>query len=182
MTYSDHMNVSCFWKRNGGVTMELRFRPRIGVMGPAICSSEIYELARRVGFLIAQQGAILISGGRSGVMEASARGAKEAGGITVGILPGDSAAEANPYIDIPIVTDLGNARNVVNVLTSQAIIAIHGSHGTLSEIALAMKCHVPVVGLETWSLTPPEGEMPPITLSHSPEEAVTTALRLASSA
>lgn len=111
-------------------------------------------------------------------MEASARGAKEAGGITIGILPGESAMEANPYIDIPIVTGMGNARNVINVLTSQAIIAVHGSHGTLSEIALAMKCQIPVVGLGTWDLTPPGGEPFPIARAHSAEEAVACAFNL----
>jgi uncharacterized protein (TIGR00725 family) len=158
--------------------MELRFRPRIGVVGPAICPTDVYDLAREVGFLIGRKGALLICGGRTGVMEASAKGAAEAGGITVGILPGDSAAEANPYIDIPIVTDLGNARNIINVLTSQAIIAIHGSYGTLSEIALALKCRVPVVGLRTWGLASPGGEPLPITLAHSAEEAVIAALNL----
>ena len=111
-------------------------------------------------------------------MEASARGAREAGGLTIGILPGVSASGANPYIDIPIVTDLGNGRNIINVLTSQAIIAIHGSYGTLSEIALAMKCRVPVIGLGTWDLVAPGGEPSPITLAHSAEEAVTAALKL----
>jgi uncharacterized protein (TIGR00725 family) len=111
-------------------------------------------------------------------MEASARGAREAGGITIGILPGSSASEANPYIDIPIVTDLGNARNAINVLTSQVIIAIHGSYGTLSEIALALKCHIPVVGLGTWDLTHPAGEELPITYALTAEEAVTAALSL----
>ena len=159
--------------------MGARLGPRIGVMGDSSCSPEVYELARKVGFLIGTKGAILISGGMGGVMEASARGAREAGGTTIGILPGSSATEANRYIDIPIVTDLGNARNIVNILTSQAIIAIHGSYGTLSEIALAMKCRVPVIGLRTWHLTPPEGEATPMILAHSPEEAVETALKLA---
>jgi uncharacterized protein (TIGR00725 family) len=113
-------------------------------------------------------------------MEASAKGAKEAGGITVGILPGSSADEANSFIDIPIVTDLGNARNVINILSSQAIIAIHGSYGTLSEIALAMKCNIPVVGLRTWSLVPPDGAHLPITYCRSAEEAVNAALSLIS--
>jgi uncharacterized protein (TIGR00725 family) len=158
--------------------MELRHSPRIGVMGPSICSPETYNLAREVGFRIARSGAILICGGRSGVMEASARGAKEANGIAVGILPGDSASEANPYIDIPIITGLGNARNVINVLTSQAIIAIDGSSGTLSEIALALKCHIPVVGLKTWRLIPPEGDPPQITMVNSAEEAVSAAITL----
>jgi len=158
--------------------MDLRLKPRIGVMGPALCLPEVYNLAREVGFLIGRKGAILICGGRTGVMEASARGAREAGGITIGILPGASANEANPYIDIPIVTDLGNARNAINVLTSQVIIAIHGSFGTLSEIALALKCHTPVVGLGTWDLTPPGGEELPIVYTRTPEEAVAAALNL----
>jgi uncharacterized protein (TIGR00725 family) len=158
--------------------MDLRLKPRIGVMGPALCLPEVYNLAREVGFLIGRKGAILICGGKTGVMEASARGAREAGGITVGILPGASASEANPYIDIPIVTDLGNARNAINVLTSQVIIAIHGSYGTLSEIALALKCHTPVVGLDTWDLTPPSGEELPITYTRTAEEAVAVALNL----
>jgi uncharacterized protein (TIGR00725 family) len=158
--------------------MELRLKPRIGVMGPALCLPNVCELAREVGYLIGKKGAILVCGGKGGVMEASAKGAKEAGGITIGILPGASASEANPYIDIPIVTDLGNARNAINVLTSQAIIAIHGSYGTLSEIALALKCHTPVVGLDTWDLTPPGGVALPITYARTAEEAVTAALGL----
>jgi uncharacterized protein (TIGR00725 family) len=161
--------------------MEFRSRPRIGVMGPGSCSPEVYELARQVGFLLAEKGAILISGGMGGAMEAAAKGAKEAGGITIGILPGNDEAEANPYIDIPIVTDLGNARNVINVLTSQAIVAVHGAHGTLSEIALAMKCRIPVVGLKTWDLVSPEGGASRIARAESAEEAVETALKLASS-
>jgi uncharacterized protein (TIGR00725 family) len=147
-------------------------------MGSASCPPEIYELAREVGFLIGQKGAILICGGRSGVMEASAKGAKEAGGMTVGILPGRGAADANPYIDIPIITDLGNARNVINVLSSHAIIAVHGSSGTLSEIALALKCRIPVIGLKTWAMTSPDGTSPAITVADTPEEAVEAAFNL----
>ncbi len=161
--------------------MRLRFGPRIGVMGPAACSPQVYSLAREVGFLIGQKGAILICGGMGGVMEASARGAREGGGIAVGILPGDNAAEANSFIDIPIVTGMGNARNIINVLTSQAVIAIHGSYGTLSEIALALKCRIPVVGLETWDLVSPGREPLPITLAYNAEDAVVAALSLASS-
>jgi hypothetical protein len=113
-------------------------------------------------------------------MEASAKGAQEGGGIAVGILPGESVAEANPYIDIPILTGMGNARNNINVLSSQAIIAIDGSYGTLSEIALALKCGTPVVGLGTWNLTPPGGGAIPITQAQTPEEAVNAALALIS--
>ena len=111
-------------------------------------------------------------------MEAAAKGAKEGGGITVGILPGDSASGANPYIDIPIVTGLGNGRNIINVLTSQAIIAIYGSYGTLSEIALAMKCRIPVVGLKTWWLSAPGGKPCPVIITSDAEEAVAAALKL----
>jgi uncharacterized protein (TIGR00725 family) len=158
--------------------LELKVHPRIGVMGPSQCSARGSQLAREVGLLIARAGGILICGGGCGVMEAAAAGAKEAGGITVGILPGSSAVEANPYIDIPIVTGMGNARNVINVLTSQAIIAIQGAYGTLSEIALALKCGTPVVALETWQVIPPEGgAVPEIIPARTPEEAVSSALR-----
>jgi uncharacterized protein (TIGR00725 family) len=157
--------------------LELKVHPRIGVMGPSQCSARGSQLAREVGLLIARAGGILICGGGWGVMEAAAAGAKEAGGITVGILPGSSAVEANPYIDIPIVTGMGNARNVINVLTSQAIIAIQGAYGTLSEIALALKCGTPVVALETWQVIPPEdGAAPEIIPARTPEEAVSSAL------
>ncbi len=158
--------------------MDLRERPRIGVMGPSACSPSIWNLARDVGLAVARAGGILICGGGGGVMEAAAKGAKEAGGITVGILPGDQAAQANPHIDIPVVTGLGNARNVINVLTSQVIIAVHGAYGTLSEIALALKCGTPVIGLETWKVAPPPGgSSPPIQNASSAEEAVAMALR-----
>jgi len=112
-------------------------------------------------------------------MEAAACGAKEAGGLTVGILPGARASEANPYIDIPIVTDMGNARNVINVLTSQVVIAIHGGYGTLSEIALALKCGTPVVAIGSWGLAPPEGIAPAeVAVAGSPAEAVALAIKL----
>ena len=158
--------------------METHKSPLIGVMGPGSCSPALYDLARKVGYLIAQNKATLVCGGRGGVMEASARGAKEGGGVTVGILPGDSALEANPYIDIPIVTGLGIARNAVNVLTSQSIIAIGGAYGTLSEIALALKCGTPVVGLGTWDAVSSAGAKLPITVAHGAEDAVQAALAL----
>jgi uncharacterized protein (TIGR00725 family) len=157
--------------------MDLRNRPRIGVMGPSACGPHPMRLATEVGRLIARNGGILICGGRGGVMEAAACGAKEEGGITVGILPGSSSSAANPYVDIPVVTGMGDARNCINVLTSQAIIAIHGSYGTLSEIALALKCGTPVVALETWSLIPPGPAPPPeIIIAGTPQNAVEAAL------
>ncbi len=157
--------------------MQWRGRPRIGVIGSSSCPPQVQERAHAVGCLIARAGAILICGGRGGVMEAAARGAKEAGGMTIGILPGDTDAEANPYIDIPIVTGMGMARNAVNVLSSQAIIAVAGAYGTLSEIALAGVSGVPVIGLGTWSLKDPEQQTPSaLLLASTPEEAVQMAL------
>lgn len=157
--------------------MDLRNKPRLGVLGSSTCSQRITDLSAEVGRQIGRAGAILVCGGRGGVMAAAARGAKETGGITIGILPGDSDSEANPYIDIPVVTGMGQARNVINVLTSQAVIAVAGAYGTLSEIALARVAGIPVIGLETWSLRDPEGRAPPgMTIATSPEEAVRLAL------
>lgn len=157
----------------------LRQRLRIGVMGPGTCDSETALLAREVGREVARAGAILICGGRGGVMEESARGAKSAGGVTVGILPGPDTNDANPWIDIPVATDLGNARNVVNVLSSDAIVAVRGGAGTLSEIALALKVGTPVVGLDTWEMVPPPGQSRPAVHSESTAAAaVKTALKL----
>jgi uncharacterized protein (TIGR00725 family) len=127
-------------------------RIQIGVLGASSCGPEIEQAAYEVGKEIARQGAILLCGGLGGVMEAAARGAKDAGGLTVGILPGASASEANPYIDLRIVTDMGHARNVVLVRSADAVIAVSGGYGTLSEIAIARKIGVPCIGLHTWDL------------------------------
>jgi len=120
----------------------------IAVIGGGHCSTEIYELAREVGEEIAKAGAILICGGLFGVMEAACRGAKEAGGTTIGILPGKIKNEANAFVDIPIVTGFNEARNVIIVRSADAVIAIDGEYGTLAEIALALKFGKPVVGLK----------------------------------
>ena len=128
-------------------------KPRIGVLGGSIADRETERLAEEVGREIARRGAILICGGRTGVMEAACRGAQSLGGLTVGILPGDSALEANPYVDVPIVTGLGIARNVIVVRSSQAVIAIDGRYGTLSEIAFALQLGIPVIGLKSWTVS-----------------------------
>lgn len=159
--------------------MRLRECRRIGVMGPAVCDAHVAAQAREVGERIARAGAILICGGRGGAMEAAAEGAHNAGGVTVGILPGTDLRDANPYIDIPIVTGIGDARNTINILTSEAVIAIHGGYGTLSEIALALKSRRPVVALGSWSIVSPDGEAPRgLVTAQSPEDAVTKALEL----
>jgi hypothetical protein len=126
-------------------------KPIIAVVGPAKCSEKQSDLARAVGALIAKQGAIVICGGRGGVMEAVCMGAVSAGGTTVGILPGNKANEGNPYLTVALPTGLGEARNAVVATAGQAMIAIGGSYGTLSEIALALKAGRRVIGLETWS-------------------------------
>ncbi len=123
---------------------------RIGIIGAGRCDETIYDLAYSVGQMVAERGAILYCGGLGGVMEASAKGAVSRGGVTVGILPGAKASDANDYIKIPVVTGMGHARNVILVRSCEALIAISGSHGTLSEIALALKMWKPVVGLYTW--------------------------------
>jgi uncharacterized protein (TIGR00725 family) len=126
---------------------------RIGVIGDAVCSEKVMELAEEVGREIAKRKGVLICGGLTGVMEGAARGAKKEGGLTIGIIPSESADDANPFIDIPIVTGLRDARNVIVVRSSEAIIAIHGKYGTLSEIAFALKFKVPVIGLHTWEVS-----------------------------
>jgi len=112
-------------------------------------------------------------------MEAACRGAKSEGGLTIGILPGFSRHEANPYVDIPIVTGLGEARNIIVVRTAQAVIAVGGEYGTLSEIAYALKLRIPVVGLDTWQLAKEGREVSAIIETATPAEAVDKALALA---
>lgn len=121
----------------------------IGVIGAGTCDSDIYQLATEVGEAIARHGAVLVCGGLGGVMEASAKGAALAGGLTVGILPGPSTRSANPHIKIPVATDMGQARNVIIAHTADGLVAVAGGPGTLSEIAHALKIGKPVVGLQT---------------------------------
>ncbi len=132
------------------MTIEGAAMKMIGVIGAGSCNHEIYELAREVGAGIAKAGAILVCGGLGGVMEGACRGAFEAGGQTIGILPGPDKGEANPYVAIPVVTDLGHARNVLIVRSSDILVAISGGYGTLSEISIALKLGKPVIGLRTW--------------------------------
>jgi uncharacterized protein (TIGR00725 family) len=130
----------------------IRGKGQIGVIGGAGCSPEMYDIAREVGREIAHRGFSLVCGGLGGVMEAACRGAQEAGGITIGILPTSDKADANPYIDFVIPTGLGHARNVLVVHASDALVAVDGETGTLSEIAIALKIGKPIVGIKTWDL------------------------------
>ncbi len=152
---------------------------RVAVSGAGQCDAAIAALAEDVGYRLAQAGAVVITGGRGGVMEAASRGARRAGGLTVGLLPGLDPAEANPYVQIPIPTGLGHGRNLIVAAGAQVLIAIAGEAGTLSEIALALKVGRPVVGLQTWPLVHPDH---PLSLFHeaaTAEDAVRLALTLA---
>ena len=143
---------------------------QIAVIGRGDCSVEEYEAAETIGYLIAGNRETVCCGGLGGVMEAACRGAKEAGGTTVGILP--DTGEGNAFLDIVIRTGMGHARNVVLVNSADAVIAVGGGYGTLSEIAVALKTDKPVFGLLTWKI---EG----VFVCATPEEAVILAVRAA---
>lgn len=126
-------------------------RPRIvGVIGGSKLPSELYSAAELIGREVATRQAVLITGGLTGAMEAASKGAKAAGGLTIGVLPGLSSTDANPYIDLPIVTGLSEARNIIIVRTADILIAVGGGPGTLSEIAFALKFEKPVISLDSW--------------------------------
>jgi uncharacterized protein (TIGR00725 family) len=129
-------------------------RPYIGVIGAgaADADAEIEAMAASVGAALARAGAVLVCGGLGGVMEAACRGARAEGGTTIGILSGTDRSAANPYVDIAIATGLGELRNGLVVCAADALIAVGGAFGTLSEIAFALKAGKRVVGLSTWEL------------------------------
>jgi uncharacterized protein (TIGR00725 family) len=151
----------------------------IAVIGAGRCLEEVARVAESVGRELARRGVTLVCGGLGGVMEAACRGAKSQGGLTIGILPGFTRHDANPYVDIPVVTGLGEARNVIVVRTAQAVIAVDGEYGTLSEIAYALKLGIPVVGLNTWQLAKQGRLVSPIVEAATPVEAVDKAMALA---
>jgi len=124
----------------------------IGVIGGHSCDEKTAKIAQELGGEIARLGAILVCGGLGGIMEAAARGAKENGGVTVGILPGEDKSEANQYIDIPIATGLGYTRNTLVTTAADLIIALPGKYGTLSEIGFALNAKKTVIGIGTWDI------------------------------
>ena len=144
-------------------------KKQIVVVGASAASEEVTRLAEQVGVLIARAGAVLVCGGLGGVMEAAARGAKTAKGTTIGILPGTSRADANPYIDYAIVTGMGELRNFMLVRTADALVALPGRHGTLSEVAMALRLGKTVVSLKSF-------EIEDVLTASTPEEAVRLAL------
>lgn len=146
--------------------METYSQPVIGVIGGSSCSSGVYRTALRVGELIASRGAVLICGGMGGVMEAACKGAAQAGGLTVGILPSENPEAANPYVRIPVATGLGIGRNIIIVRSARALIAIDGRYGTLSEISFALQLNKPVIAINPWI------EVPGMEIVKSPEQAI----------
>ena len=150
----------------------------IAVIGGSQCSEEEAQTAEEVGRELARREVVLVCGGLGGIMEAACRGASAEGGITVGILPGENRQTANPYVQIPIVTGIGYARNVAVVKSAEAVIAIGGSYGTLSEIAHALQSGIPVIGLNTWSLAKNGQPDNSVIIAQNPTEAVNRALSL----
>jgi uncharacterized protein (TIGR00725 family) len=150
----------------------------IAVIGPARPSKEEARLAQEVGREVARRGASLICGGLGGAMRAACKGASAEGGLTIGVLPGENRRAANPYVQVPIVTGLREARNVIVVKSAQAVIAVGGGYGTLSEIGHALRNGIPVIGLKTWSLLRNGQADSAIIPAGSPAEAVAIALDL----
>jgi uncharacterized protein (TIGR00725 family) len=148
---------------------DIRKRIRIAVIGGSRAGRQAIENAFEVGRLIARSGAVVVCGGLGGVMEAACRGAREEGGLVVAILPGGSPADANPWVDVPIATGLGYTRNALVVMNADAVIAVDGEYGTLSEIAYGKIHGRKVVGLGTW-------DVKGIVAATTPEEAVRMAL------
>ena len=151
----------------------------ISVIGGGAPSVRAYQLAEAVGRELAERGAVVVCGGFGGVMEAACKGAKSAGGVTIGVLPGDDPRSANRWVDYPVMTGMGYARNVVVVKTGRAAIAVDGAYGTLSEIGHALGDGTPVIGLETWELTSGDGYPLEITRADSPADAVEKAIAAA---
>jgi hypothetical protein len=128
-------------------------KPVIAVVGAGKCSKKLRDMASQVGKYIAEHGGVVVCGGLGGIMEGVARGAKEAGGVTIGILPTDNKEDANEYIDYVIPTGFGEARNIMVVRAADAVVAFPGKYGTLSEMAFALQAKKPVVSVNAWRLS-----------------------------
>jgi len=150
--------------------------PYVAVCGSGEANQQEEAWAQEVGRLIAEAGAVLVCGGLGGVMDAAARGCEAAGGVSIGTLPGEGRDSASPHLTVSIPTGLGEARNALVVRAADAVIAIGGEFGTLSEIALALKLGKPVVGLRTWELAKEGLKVSAIIEATTPEEAVRVAL------
>jgi uncharacterized protein (TIGR00725 family) len=152
---------------------------QIAVVGGGEPETALLPVAEEVGRRLAEAGAIVVCGGLGGVMEATCRGARAAGGLTVGLLPGTDPGAANPFLDVALATGLGEARDALVARAGEAVIALGGAYGTLAEVALALKARTPVVGLDTWKLGRPGLATDPIERVACAAEAVSRALALA---
>jgi len=146
-------------------------RKIIAVIGGAEASEKHLKIAEQVGRLIAERNAILVTGGMGGIMSAASKGAKEANGLVIGILPTADKESANPYVDIPIVTGLNQARNFIIARTCDCAIAVNGRFGTLSEIAYCLMYDIPVIGIDTWQIDAP------IAVAETAQQAVDLAFK-----
>ena len=151
----------------------------IAVIGSSEANQELVKLATKVGYELAQNGVMIVCGGLGGVMTAVCKGAKQAGGVTIGILPGNDPLSANEFVDIPICTGIGYARNVIVVKTGLSVIAVGGAYGTLSEIGHALGDNIPVIGLRTWNFDQETLDNELFTVTQSPSEAVNLAIQAA---
>lgn len=148
------------------------------VIGSNSCSRQEAAIAEQVGVEIAKVDGLLICGGKGGIMEAACRGAKKFGGTTIGILPDEDYSAVNKYVNIPIVTGMGEARNIIIVRSADIIIAISGEYGTLNEIALALKIGKPVIGIGTWELSKKGKKVKSIIQASDAHDAITKALAI----
>jgi uncharacterized protein (TIGR00725 family) len=151
----------------------------VAVVGAGEADEELERLAEEVGRGLAESGALVVCGGLGGVMEAACRGAKSAGGTTVGILPGTDRSGCNAYLDVALPTGMGETRNALIVRAADVVVAVGGEYGTLSEIAFALKLGTPVVGVGTWELVKKGRTIEAFARAASAGEAVETALALA---
>ena len=149
---------------------------QVAVVGTSEPSAELEATAEEVGRRLAEAGATVVCGGLGGVMEAACRGAKAAGGTTVGILPGLDRRTANRFVDVAVPTGLGEARNALVARAGEAMIAVGGGYGTLAEVALALRAGTPVVGLDTWELSREGRRVEAILRARTAEDAVALAL------
>lgn len=151
-------------------------RRAVAVVGPGDTDDGVLlEHAEAIGAALASEGLVVVTGGLGGVMAAAARGASAAGGLVVGVLPGDAAADANEWVDVALPTGMGEGRNLLVVRAADVVVCVGGSWGTLAEVALALRIGTPVVSLHGWRVdaTAPAGE---VTEVGSPEEAVSAVL------
>lgn len=156
-------------------------RVHVAVVGGGDASDDACRLAEDLGAELARRGAVVVTGGLGGVMEAASRGAKAGEGSTIGILPTTDRSDANAWVDVAVPTGLGEGRNLLVVRAADAVVAVAGEFGTLSEIALALRAGTPVVGLRTWELARDGRPVDAIVVATSPVEAAEKAVALARS-